>query len=141
AQVVPDIHRVADAEGGVLTDFRSLGCGTGSPDGVMEGLRRNHGTAHAGFAQRIFNTVYDFGLLWFAECIGRNDVGIVSGPIADADLAIMPDDVFKADRLACGRMEKSIPFVCSRPLRSRNVILAPGLGAVSSSACFDQAAH
>ena len=95
-----DIDRVAHAKRGVLAHLRRFGGGTGGPDGVEERLGGDHGALQAVLLQALLDAADDRPLLVLAQRFGGDDVGIVRGPVADADLGVFADHVFEADRPA-----------------------------------------
>ena len=72
---------------------------------------------------------------------GGNHVGIVRGPIADADLAVFPDDFFESDLRPGGRVEQRVARIRGCPLRSGDEILAASFRAVSAAARLHQARY
>ena len=72
---------------------------------MEERLGGHHGTLQAVLLQRVLNPLHDRRLLIFTERLTRNHVRVVRTPVADADLAVFADDVFKTDGLARRRVE------------------------------------
>ena len=71
---------------------------------------------------------HDLALPIGAERLGGNDVRIVGGPISDADVGILANDVLEADGRARGRVKKPLALVGGGPLRSGDIILPPCCG-------------
>ena len=62
-------------------------------------------TSIAELADRMSVAAYLPVRLILTERFGGNHVGVMRTPIADADLGIFADNVFKAQRIARGRVE------------------------------------
>src|ERR1041385_8155104 len=133
------LDRVPYAEIRVLADLRRFRRRARRPHRVMEGLGGHHRALHAVRLQRRRDPPDDLRLLILAERLGRDDVGIVSRPVADSELAPFADDVFEPDSRTRRRMEQRLSLIRSRPLRTGNEILAPRLGAIGAAAGFYQA--
>src|SRR5215472_16240838 len=58
--------------------------------------------------------------------------------MADPDFGIAANHFLEANRLPRRRMEQSLPLISGGPLRSGNIVFAPGLRAVGATAGFHQ---
>ena len=90
--------------------------------------------------QRCCDPADDLRLLVLAERLGGDHVGIVRGPVADADLGVLADHLFEADRGSrVGRMEQRLALIRGGPLRAGDEILAARLRAVRAAARLHEA--
>src|SRR6185437_5218457 len=138
AEFVADIDSILYTKFGVLANIRRLRRGAGCPHGMVKGLGSDHRALDPVLLQRFADAGDDFVLAVFAESFGGDDVGIVSGPVADSDFAILPDDLFETDRLAGGRIEQCLSLIGRSPLGTGDEILAAHLGAVRAAARLHQ---
>ncbi len=130
AQLVPNIHRILDAKLGVLAHFRRFRRGTGGPYGVMKSLGSDHRALNAVVMQGLPDAAYDFPLGILADGFGRDHVRVMRGPIADAELCVIPDHLFEGDRGPRGRVEERLSLIGGRPLRAGNKVFAARFGTV-----------
>ena len=88
AEFVTDIDGVPHAELGVFANLGRFGGRTGGPHGVMKRLGGDHRALDAVFTESLLDVGDDLGLAIRAHGLGWNHVGVVRGPVSDADLGI-----------------------------------------------------
>ena len=128
AEFVSEIDGVLQTRRGVGPHLRRFRRRARRPDGMKKSLARDHRAAQPIFPQGLLQTLQDFRLAVRHEGFGGNHVGIVCGPIADADFGELMHHFCGRHRFARGRMKQGLTLIRCGPLRSADVIFAARLG-------------
>src|SRR5215831_7535364 len=89
--------------------------------------------------ERSANIRNDVRLLRRAQRGGRNDVAVVRGPVADADLAEFANDILECDGFASRSIEQRLPLICGGPLGTTDEIFASDFRTVTAATHFREA--
>ena len=133
AQFMADVDRVPNPIRGILAYLWRFSRRTRRPHGVKKSLGGHHGAIEPVFLQALLDAFDCLPLLILAHGFSRNHIAIVSGPVSDADLRVLANNVFKSDGLPRGRVEQRLALIRRGPLRSRDEVFAACFWAVSAT--------